>query len=193
MLCDWASCVCACHERMVVYFFIQTQILYSGMPVKISQKINKSLLPLHFQSSSAAHITSATCSCLIYLFSLNYYSRVSLSITPHVPDFNVWWPPILPPLCETPWPGSSGSGWHLAGKLSPVMMQITLFINPDILLYSCVTDMHEISANSACILDLCINSGLTPSYLPVTVVVQTRCGPHLHHAVEPGRTSLTAH
>lgn len=96
MLCDWAHCLCACHEGMVVYFFIQTQILYTGMPVnKVSQKINKCFIPLHFWSSGATQITSATCSCLIYLFSLNYYSGVSLSITPHVPDFNLWWSPIF--------------------------------------------------------------------------------------------------
>jgi len=65
------------------------------------------------------------------------------------------------------------------------MMQITLFMNPEILLYFYATNVHKINADSACIFDLCINTGLTLSYLPLNVVVQTPCVPHLHHAVQP--------
>lgn len=74
-----------------------------------------------------------------------------------------------------------------------MMMQITLFVNPEILLYLCGTNLHERNANSACIYDFCISTGLTPSYLAVNVVVETQCGPHLHHAVDPGHMSVTAH
>ena len=119
MLCDWASCLCACHEGTVVYLNIQTQNLYIGMPVnKISWKINKPMHLLHLWSSSAAQITSAAYSALILLHSLSDYSRVSMSITLRGPDFNIWWSPILMPLCETFLPGSDRSGWHLAGKLT---------------------------------------------------------------------------
>ena len=83
-------------------------------------------------------------------------------------------------------------GWQVDCPQSPIMMQITLFMNPETLLYLCDTITTKEMPNQACIFDLCINTAVTPSYLLV-IVVQTKYGPNLHGAMEPGHTPVTAH
>jgi hypothetical protein len=146
------------------------------------------------QLHSAAQITSAMCSCLIHLLSLNCYSRVSLSVTPHVQDFNLWWSPILTPLCET-------LCLVPMDQDENVWLQVVSHYDADhtiheprdstvFICYRCAQNICQLSLHiwplhqhqSHRLFYLCINTGPTLSYLPLhqhrshTVLPTSECG-----------------